>query len=307
MKVKLKELKGLLPVLLLCAVLTGCSGGEESPAVLPEETPIPSLELPELPAAAEKREYEEARIYFDGILAGRGYIKDGLLYIPPECIAAHYGFELEVEADEKGFILRGATLDMQGEKHARYMQANGRYLYTPEGYLLVGGRLCLSADVTERVFGINVTVFGEPMQAEISGDKPVFISGGPNYYDINFDSQDVYWLTQIIYAEARDEPLEGLIAVGNVVCNRVNHELYPDTVFEVIFDREYAVQFDPVFTGGIHEQPDERSRIAALLCLEGYNTAGESLFFVNPQRGDATWVSENRVFVCSIGNHDFYA
>ena len=292
-----------LAALLLC----GCAAQESEAAPPAEETPAPSLAIPSPPPPAQKREYEEAMVFFEGLLGGRAYVKDSVLYISPESLAEHYGFELQAELREGGFSLIAPELDMSGSYNADYMQANGRYIYSPERSLIVGGRLYLPEEVTEKVFGVNVTVFGEPMRAEISDAAPVFLQGGSNYYDINFDTLDIYWLTQIIYAEAREEPMAGLIGVGNVVLSRVESELYPDTVFDVIFEREPAVQFDPVFTGGIHEQADERSYIAACLCLEGYNTVGESLFFVNPVKGDDTWVSSNREFVCNIGRHDFYA
>lgn len=303
MKVKTKLLALLLTALLLC----GCAAGEETAAEPAAETPKPTVSIPSPPPPAEKREYEEAMVFFEGLLGGRAYVKDSVLYISPESLAEHYGFQLRAELREDGFSLIAPELDMSGSYNADYMEANGRYIYSPGRSLIVGGRLYLPEDVTEKVFGVNVTVFGEPVRAEISDAAPRFIEGGSNYYDISFDTLDIYWLTQIIYAEARDEPMAGLIGVGNVVLSRVESELYPDTVFDVIFEREPAVQFDPVFTGGIHEQADERSYIAACLCLEGYNTVGESLFFVNPVKGDATWVSENREFVCSIGRHDFYA
>jgi len=303
LKVKNKFFALALAALLLC----GCAAQESEAAPPAEETPAPSLAIPSPPPPAQKREYEEAMVFFEGLLGGRAYVKDSVLYISPESLAEHYGFELQAELREGGFSLIAPELDMSGSYNADYMQANGRYIYSPERSLIVGGRLYLPEEVTEKVFGVNVTVFGEPMRAEISDAAPVFLQGGSNYYDINFDTLDIYWLTQIIYAEAREEPMAGLIGVGNVVLSRVESELYPDTVFDVIFEREPAVQFDPVFTGGIHEQADERSYIAACLCLEGYNTVGESLFFVNPVKGDDTWVSSNREFVCNIGRHDFYA
>ena len=45
----------------------------------------------------------------------------------------------------------------------------------------------------------------------------------------------------------------------------------------------------------------------AKLALEGYNTAGESLYFVNPDIGAGSWFASNLTYVTSIGDHDFYA
>ena len=196
---------------------------------------------------------------------------------------------------------------LSGSRGTDYMLANDRYLFIPEGFLLQNGRVYLPADAIRRIFGLELNLIPEMAQAHLRGDKLRLIQGGEHYYELNYDPNDIYWLQQIIYSESRDEPMAGMIGVGNVVLNRVRSELYPNTIFDVVFDREYGVQFDPVATGGIHEPADERSKIAACLCLEGYWTVGDSLFFVNPDRGDATWVSKSRSFVCAIGNHDFYA
>ena len=173
--------------------------------------------------------------------------------------------------------------------------------------MLENGRLYLSEDVIERVFGVKVTVFGDPQQVDISTDGISIISGGANYYDVNFSSEELFWLPRIIYAETRGQALAGLIGVGNVVHNRVAHEGFPDTVFEVIFDNKHAIQFTPAATGAVLGDPDERSVVAAYLCLEGYNTVGNSLYFVNPKKANSEWFEEELQFVCSIGDHDFYA
>ena len=65
--------------------------------------------------------------------------------------------------------------------------------------------------------------------------------------------------------------MEGKIAVGNVVLNRVNDPRFPNTVYGVVFQRN---QFTPAMTGTINRTPNESSVIAAKLCLEGANTAG---------------------------------
>ena len=92
-----------------------------------------------------------------------------------------------------------------------------------------------------------------------------------------------------------------------MVLNRVSDERFPDSVYGVIFDQSYGVQFSPVETGGIYAEPDEEAVVAAKLALEGYNTAGESLYFVNPSIGAGSWFAANLTYVTSIGDHDFYA
>ena len=49
------------------------------------------------------------------------------------------------------------------------------------------------------------------------------------------ENGDAFCLAQNIYFEAGNQPLAGKVAVANVVMNRVNSELFPDNVCDVIY------------------------------------------------------------------------
>ena len=97
-----------------------------------------------------------------------------------------------------------------------------------------------------------------------------------------------------------------MIAVGNVVLNRVESPHFPNTIYGVIFDDVGGVQFEPVLNGTIFDEPTQKSYLAAKMALEGKNTAGKSLFFLNPDKAGNFWITENREFYTAIGNHHFY-
>ena len=122
----------------------------------------------------------------------------------------------------------------------------------------------------------------------------------------NYDSEDLYWLSRIISAESRGEPLLGQIAVGNVVLNRVKSAQFPSTIKDVIFDRQYAVQFTPVANGTIYQEPAASAVLAAKMCLEGASVVGNSLYFYAPAVSASSWIAQNRVYYTAIGNHHFY-
>ena len=103
---------------------------------------------------------------------------------------------------------------------------------------------------------------------------------------------------------AATSPLEGKIAVGNVVLNRVASPLFPNTVADVIYQPN---QFAPAGSGHLSRTPNAESVVAAKLCLEGANTAGNALYFVNPVTSPGSWASRNRPYVATIGAHAFYA
>ena len=88
--------------------------------------------------------------------------------------------------------------------------------------------------------------------------------------------------------------------------NRVAHEEYPDSIHEVIFDTKGGVQFDTTLSNAVLNEADELSVIAAYMALDGVNTAGNSLFFVNPAKGDDSWFRAALEHVATIGDHDFY-
>lgn len=113
-------------------------------------------------------------------------------------------------------------------------------------------------------------------------------------------------MSRIISAESRGEPLLGKIAVGTVVLNRVASKEFPNTIYDVIFDRKWGVQFQPTANGTIHNEPTAESVLAAKLVLEGARAAGDSLYFLAPDLTQNHWIMNNRDHVATIGCHWFY-
>ncbi len=136
-----------------------------------------------------------------------------------------------------------------------------------------------------------------------------------NTYSINIQStanhtswseKDLYWLSRIIYAEAGGESLTGQIAVGNVILNRVASTEYPNTIYDVIFDRKDAVQFEPIANGTIYNDPTDTAIQAAKLAMQGVSIVGDCLFFFNPSLSSGSWIVNNRTYYQTIGCHQFY-
>lgn len=122
----------------------------------------------------------------------------------------------------------------------------------------------------------------------------------------NVDEDAVYWLSRIISAESKGESLEGQIAVGNVVLNRVKSPEFPNTIYGVIFDDRWGGQFEPVRNGTIYLEPTAQSVQAAKQCLSGVNNIGNCLYFLAPDLAQNFWIPQNREYVTTIGCHDFY-
>ena len=122
------------------------------------------------------------------------------------------------------------------------------------------------------------------------------------------ESEDIFWLSRIIFAEARGESYAGMVAVGNVVMNRLASALFPNTVRGVIFQYIQGIpQFSPVAEGTIHNTPSAESINAAWdAYLSRRNEVGRCLYFLNPRKAPNSWIIRNRAFFKTIGNHDFY-
>lgn len=119
-----------------------------------------------------------------------------------------------------------------------------------------------------------------------------------NTYTENYE--DLYLLAQIIHAEAKGEPYEGKLAVGNVIHNRVKSEQFPNSIRDVIFQKG---QFQPVMNGSIYNEPSEESIKAA---MESYHTniVGQALYFYNPELSTDTWITTRKT-IKRIGSHVF--
>ena len=290
----------LLAVLLL---LTGCARREEAPPTPQPTEPAKTLTLP-----AEKepaRNAEAMPITMDGLMLAKAWYRNGCCYVPVRALCAFFEQEMSWSGDTEYFSLHIEDLAVHGNRDQEYFTAAGRYIWAPEGWIVREGELYLPSRALQKIFHIDA-VFDESGALAFTSANMLLLTGGTNYYELNFPSDDVYWLSHIIGAEARFEPLDGKIGVGNVVMNRVNSEVFPNSVFEVIYDTEHTIQFEPIALGGIREDPDEQAMVAAYLVLEGANTVGDSLYFVNPDFG-SYWFDSTLELRAVIGNHNFYA
>lgn len=297
------RMKKIFAALLLLLLLTAC--GRQDTVETTEYPAVPAPVVTAAPQTAAHSEYDALRVYIDGVLAERGIIADGSPYIPLDALCEMWGIEPSISYDGEKLQITAEGLEFTAEADSPYICANYRYYYTTNGFIVENGKAYLPPDVAGWLFNLAVKTSSERVELDTSAMH--LIEGWENYYNDCYTYEDVYWLSHIIYAEAMGEPFEGKVGVGNVVINRLRSELYPSTVFDVIHDKEHTIQFDPAATGGLSLDPDEESIAAAYLALDGYSTVGNSMYFVNPEKGDPTWMIENKDFVMTIAHHDFYA
>lgn len=181
-----------------------------------------------------------------------------------------------------------------------YMTANGRYLYLPDSVYNVNGTIIVPIRELVKIFGIEIEWDDDTWTIDIDNSEITFIEDASKFYN----DEDVDLLSRLIFSESGNQPLEGMIGVGNVVLNRVASPSFANTIEDVIYQEG---QFSVVDSGAINLPASELSVIAAKLCFEGYNTVEDSLYFHNPSVSTTKWFENNRTFCATIDAHEFYS
>ena len=275
-----------------------CVVSESSDAL--DDTSIPDVEYI-MNVISEDFEEQDARIFINGSAYPFAvYVRDGTAFV-----SAREFFNLlyDVEYSESGgsFAANGENFSFSAQEGKTYVVVNERCLpCQPVKSDVTRGVL---VDIRAAAAALSLSLETEDGEYYVKGDV-IPAESGETYYS----AEDLYWLSHIISAESMTEPLEGKIAVGNVVLNRAESNLFPDSVKEVVLDKRYGIiQFSPVGAGTVYNEPDEESVVAAKLCLEGAVVSDKIIFFMNPALATSSWISDNRTAVVTIGRHTFYS
>ena len=244
-------------------------------------------------------------VYLDGkeVLPGECIILESVTYVPLRKFCNLFeDCRITWDAKTSTATVRTSDLTLTVQSGAVYITANGHYYYTVGEVRNLNGHLYVPIRPLARAFAAELYWNASARRVELTSDP----TGRNAVAWANYNADEVYWLSRIISAESKGEPLKGQIAVGNVVLNRVKSPAYPNTIYGVIFDRKYGTQFSPVAIGTIYQKPTAKAEIAAKICLEGYSLSEDILFFLNPRASTNFWIVKNRPFAFTIGNHDFY-
>lgn len=114
------------------------------------------------------------------------------------------------------------------------------------------------------------------------------------YSSIDLSEEDIDLLARIIWLEARGESFEGQQAVAEVVFNRMLSEYFPDTLHEVIYEKNQFTTARNVHNA----DPGSTQYMAIEAALNGPNILPlDVVFFSVAPQNDNIWGS--------IGNHVF--
>ncbi|MBN2221808.1 MAG: cell wall hydrolase [Vallitaleaceae bacterium] len=107
--------------------------------------------------------------------------------------------------------------------------------------------------------------------------------------EIQLSEEEYEVLVQIVEAETGSQELFTRTIIANVILNRVQHDYYPDTVNEVVFQNDgKTYQFTPILDGRYYEvKPSEETKKAVDLALSGYDNSMGALAFVSREHTSA--------------------
>lgn len=123
--------------------------------------------------------------------------------------------------------------------------------------------------------------------------------------------RDYETLLKIVEAEAGGEDTEGKIMVANVIFNRLQSPLFPDNIYDIVWQNtDGTAQFSPTADGRINTVTvSEDTREAVNRAIDGEDYSQGALFFMQEEYSDAdnvSWFKSDLEFLFKHGVHAFY-
>ncbi len=241
------------------------------------------------------RAAREVPVQVDGQeLTVSGQLETGVTYIPMRALLETLGgWDVYWDSYQQTAVAQSGHSRITAKPAANTVTLNG---------VTLSGKVYVENGVTYIPLRITAELLGGTAEWDPYFQGAAMTSAGADH-----NAVDLYWLSRIISAESRGEPLEGQIAVGNVVLGRVESRDFPNTISTVVFQQaDGIVQFEPVENGTVYLEPTEQSVEAARRALSGEKSLEGALFFYAPALSEGVWINENRTYLQTIGCHRFY-
>lgn len=176
----------------------------------------------------------------------------------------------------------------------------------------------------EQTLAANIAAAAEAEEkAEVEAEKTLLAERGtvtsrsgartdrtqsPIYYEqigINVADNEIEVLERIVEAEAGGSGYDGMLAVANVVLNRVASDRFPNTVTDVVFARR---QFTPTSDGRYYSiTVSDTAKQVVKDALNGARIVNEeALYFCTPTASGKSWFETSLKKLDYIAPHNFY-
>ena len=175
----------------------------------------------------------------------------------------------------------------------------------------IASRQAFRAPVMEDIADFQETSVSTVVQAASSDQRVIHCGVLEKKPVYQLNDADYEALLKIVEAEAGGEDENGKLLVANVVLNRVNSNIFPDTVTGVVYQKEFGVcQFSPVSDGRINRvRVSEETRRAVERAVYGEDISQGALYFVArhavaPDR--MQWFDNHLTWLFAYGGHEFF-
>lgn len=143
----------------------------------------------------------------------------------------------------------------------------------------------------------------ETAEQVVMEETPEALTGN----SFSLEDQEYQVLLKIVEAEAGCEDTEGRMLVANVVMNRVRNGYFPNTVTEVVYQRQNGTaQFSPVSDGRIDTVNVSQGTIDAVARVMNGEDISQGALFFRSVRSRSGWFDQKLSRVLEHGNHIFY-
>ena len=151
----------------------------------------------------------------------------------------------------------------------------------------------------------------ENVETEIPAEEPdptLVVEEGTDKKNIYLKIKEYNVLLRIVEAEAGGEDITGKMLVANVIMNRVQSGRFPNTVTEVVYQKNAngKAQFSPTVNGRIDSVNVSQETVDAVeRVLNGEDSSNGALYF-RSVHSSGTWHDNALRRVAEHGNHIFY-
>lgn len=177
--------------------------------------------------------------------------------------------------------------------------------------MVIGFKACLVQAMDKcQVVNSNVSTTGEVVQTTTVEQMAYeqVPQQDKSEYNKNWSAEDNYLLAKIVMAEAEGCNKETKTLVAMVVLNRVQSDQFPDTIYDVIFQRYNGTyQFSPIGNGRWDSvEPNGDCYEAVEAAKRGiYDHCDGALYFESCANKD-NWHSRNLEYICESEGVRFY-
>ena len=257
-----------------------------------------------LPPVSNKSVWAHQRLttkVYTKALSDPALVINGITYLPLRAVASSLGLSVSYNSSARTMTVSGNGLYLTATDGGFVTYANDRPLFSfSPNTVMSNGRMYIPASALTKALGMSFTVSGG--EVVLDGSLRPLTPASKFYRE-----DEVLWLARIITAEAGGESLLGQIAVGSDRDDLfVRSDSFPNTIYGVIFDRKWGIQFSPVANGTIYNTPTYTATLAAKICLEGTSLSDNAMYFLNPTLSTSSWIVNNRPYAYTIGNHYFF-